>query len=201
MVNLSATEDEWQTDDETGYENPYDYDPHAIDENDPTVEGDDPNAFDEDETDLEDDDPSLNPDESDEDEPDSDNAEHDEIEPMYPNYEAWVEGWFTQVIRRKMGPGGGESGLAWDARWWLYPEVAGRLKALWYAWEEARASDKASAVSNWWIHHLEPHMRVIFDSDSGPMSHAKADGSFSGWPALPYEPMPPSLRDEYTAAY
>ncbi|MDH6291836.1 DUF4913 domain-containing protein [Rhodococcus opacus] len=195
MVNLSATEDEWQTDDETGYENPYDYDPNAADENDPTVDGDDPSL-----------DPDEDTDESAEDEgdeledveADEEDGELAEIEPMYPSYEAWVEGWFTQVIRRKMGPGGGESGLAWDARWWLYPEVAGRFKALWYAWEEARASDKASAMSNWWIHHLEPHVRVIFDSDTGPMSHAKRDGSFSGWPALPYEPMPPGLRAEHT---
>ena len=197
MVNLSATEDEWQSDDETGYENPYDYDPNAVDENDPTVSEDDPGL------DPDDDTEELAEDEDDEFE-DVGTGEEDgelaEIEPMYPSFEAWVEGWFTQVIRRKMGPGGGESGLAWDARWWLYPEVAGRFKALWYAWEEARASDKASAMSNWWIHHLEPHVRVIFDSDSGPMSHAKRDGSFSGWPALPYEPMPPGLRAEHTEA-
>ncbi|MGW4336747.1 DUF4913 domain-containing protein [Rhodococcus koreensis] len=138
MVNLSATDDEWQSDDETGYENPYDYDPNAVDENDPTVGEDDP---------------SLDPDEDDELE-DVETGAADVVlaggvESMYPTYEAWVEGFFTQVIRRKMGPGGGESGLAWDARWWLYPEVAGRFKALWYAWEEARASDKASAMSNW----------------------------------------------------
>ena len=195
MVNLSATEDEWQSDDETGYENPYDYDPNAVDENDPTVDGDDPSL------DLDEDTREIAEDEDDEFEgveADEEDGELAEIEPMYPSCEAWVEGWFTQVIRRKMGPGGGESGLAWDARWWLYPEVAGRFKALWYAWEEARASDKASAMSNWWIHHLEPHVRVIFDSDSGPMSHAKADGSFSGWPALPHKPVPPDLLAENT---
>ena len=195
MVNLSATEDEWQTDDETGYENPYDYDPNAVDENDPTVDGDDPSLDPDDDTEkLAEDEAELEDVEADE--ADEEDGELAEIEPMYPSYDAWVEGWFTQVIRRKMGPGGGESGLAWDARWWLYPEVAGRLKSLWFGWEEARASDKASAMSNWWIHQLDPHLRVIFDSDSGPMSHAKADGSFSGWPALPYEPMPPGLRAE-----
>ncbi|MFC9356449.1 DUF4913 domain-containing protein [Rhodococcus sp. NPDC057014] len=97
-----------------------------------------------------------------------------------------------------MGPGGGESGLAWDARWWLYPEVSGRFKALWYAWEEAQASDKPSAMSNWWIHHLEPHLRVILDGDTGPMSHAKADGSFSGWPALQHRPVPADLLADLT---
>lgn len=197
MVNLSATDDEWQTDDETGYENPYDYDPNAVDENDPTIDGDDPSLDPEESTEEIDEDEN---DELEDVETDEEDAELAEIEPMYHTYEAWVEGWFTQVIRRKMGPGGGESGLAWDARWWLYPEVAGRLKSLWFGWEEARASDKASAMSNWWIHQLDPHLRVIFDSDSGPMSHAKADGSFSGWPALPYEPMPPGLRAEHTEA-
>ncbi|SEB29291.1 DUF4913 domain-containing protein [Rhodococcus koreensis] len=181
MVNLSATEDEWQSDDETGYENPYDYDPNAVDENDPTVDGDDP---------------SLNSDEDTEEitEDDEDGALA-EIEPMYGSVVEWVEGWFTKVIRRRMGSGGGEGGLAWDERWWLYPEVAGRLTAAWYAWEEARASDKPSAMSHWWIQHLEPHLRVIFDGETGPMSHAKADGSFSGWPALPTQSVPPELLD------
>ena len=104
MVNLAATDDEWQTDDETGYENPYDYDPNVVAENDPTVDGDDP---------------SLDPDEDTEEiaedveledvEADEEDGELAEIEPMYPSYEAWVEGWFTQVIRRKMGPSGGET--------------------------------------------------------------------------------------------
>ncbi len=122
MVNLSATEDEWQSDDETGYENPYDYDPNAVDENDPTVDGDDP---------------SLNSDEDTEEitEDDEDGALA-EIEPMYGSVVEWVEGWFTKVIRRRMGSGGGEGGLAWDERWWLYPEVAGRLTAAWYAWRK-----------------------------------------------------------------
>jgi hypothetical protein len=53
-------------------------------------------------------------------------------------------------------------------------------------------------MSNWWIHHLEPHVRVIFDSDSGPMSHAKDDGSFSGWPALPHQSVPSDLLAELT---
>ncbi|MFZ2173001.1 MAG: DUF4913 domain-containing protein, partial [Rhodococcus sp. (in: high G+C Gram-positive bacteria)] len=200
MVNLAATEDDWQSNDETGYENPFDFDPNAVDENDPTVEGDDPSLEPHDPHEDEDSEGEESEEEYGEDGEPEEAAELAEIEPMYPNYEAWVEGFFTQVIRRKMGPGGGENGLAWDARWWLYPEVAGRFKALWYAWEEARVSDKASAMSNWWIHHLEPHVRVIFDSDSGPMSHAKRDGSFSGWPALPCEPMPPDLRTEHTDA-
>ncbi|WP_139277952.1 DUF4913 domain-containing protein, partial [Rhodococcus marinonascens] len=63
----------------------------------------------------------------------------------------------------------------------------------WYAWEEARVCDKASAMSYWWTNHLEPHLRVILDSETGPMAHAKSDGSFSGWPALPHQPVPTEL--------
>ena len=196
MVNLAA-DDEWQSDDETGYENPYDYDPNAFDDNDPTVEGEDPDlGFGEPDAEdtAEDDDTTSDDDPEYEGESDESDAETAEIEPMYDNVIDWVEGWFAEVIRRKLGAGGGEQGLAWDQRWWLYPEVTGRFTALWYAWEEARASDKASAMSNWWVHHLEPHLRVIFDSDTGPMSHAKDDGSFSGWPALPTQQVPAEQR-------
>ncbi|WP_084721927.1 DUF4913 domain-containing protein [Rhodococcus marinonascens] len=183
-MELDTVDNTWHTADETGYQNPDDYDPTADDdENDPTI-GDE--------------DPTLDPDEDDESavadiDTDSEDDEGSKVEPMYGSVVEWAEDFFTQVIRRRLGAGGGEGGLAWDERWWLYPEVAGRLTALWYAWEEARVSDKASAMSSWWIHHLEPHLRVILDGETGPMAHAKPDGSFSGWPALPLQPVPAEL--------
>ena len=170
MIDFDTAGADWDTQDESGYQNPHDYDPTAIDP-----------GMGEENTEL----------------PDATDAADQpaaQVEPKYATVVEWVEQFFVQVIRRRIIPAAGE-GLSWDGRWWLYPEVVARLTALHYAWEEARASDKPSAMSAWWIHHLEPHVRVIFDSESGPMSNATGDGSFSGWPALPAAPVPTDLFD------
>lgn len=108
--------------------------------------------------------------------------------PKFKNVVEFVEGYFVPVIRRRISDNDG--GLSWDPRWWAYPEVVARLTALHQAWEEARASDSMSAMSAWWIQHLEPHLRVILDGDTGPMANAKADRSFIGWPTMPSDPVP-----------
>ncbi|UTT51262.1 DUF4913 domain-containing protein (plasmid) [Rhodococcus gordoniae] len=120
-------------------------------------------------------------------------------EPKYANVIAWVNGFFLPVIRRRISDNDG--GLSWDARWWAYPEVVARLTALHQAWEEARASDSMSAMSSWWIQHLEPHLKVILDGDTGPMANAKADRSFMGWPALPADPVPSNVLDKILDQY
>ncbi|BAE46269.1 DUF4913 domain-containing protein [Rhodococcus erythropolis] len=215
MVDFATAADDWSAADDTNYEDPSDY---AVEESEPDVgddEGvgagwdvpDEPDADTADAVEAADDD-SQGPDLSDPEPMDfSDPAlyggtaivgEEDvpEIEPQFANVIEFVEQFFTQVIRRKMGLGGGNGGNVWDPRWALYPEVAGRLKALWFAYEEARASDKPSAMSAWWIQHFDAHFRVICDGDNGPMSDATADGSWMGHPALKYEPVPRELLDD-----
>ncbi|MGW3485505.1 DUF4913 domain-containing protein [Rhodococcus indonesiensis] len=75
-------------------------------------------------------------------------------------------------------------------RWWACPKAVACLTALHQTLEEARVSDSASAMSAWGIQHLEPHLRVIPDGDTGPIANAKSDRSFMGWPAMPAEPVP-----------
>ncbi|MFL1596103.1 DUF4913 domain-containing protein [Rhodococcus ruber] len=154
--------------------------PDEWDTSNDAPDGDDFDATDEyeDEDDLEDD--------QDEDKP-------EKKEPKFTNVVEFVEGYFVPVIRRRISDNDG--GLSWDPRWWAYPEVVARLTALHQAWEEARASDSMSAMSSWWIQHLEPHLRVILDGDTGPMANAKADRSFMGWPAMPSDPVPPTVLD------
>lgn len=115
------------------------------------------------------------------------------IEPAFANVVEFVEGYFVPVIRRRISDNDG--GLSWDPRWWAYPEVVARLTALHQAWEEARVSDSAMAMSAWWVQHLEPHLRVILDGDTGPMANAKSDRSFMGWPAMPADPVPSTVFD------
>lgn len=120
----------------------------------------------------------------DEHEPDSEDDEEETIEPRYANVFEWVDHFFIKVIRRRINPDAGK-GLAWDQRWWMYPEVVGRLKALHQAWEKARADKDPAAMSNWWIHHLDAHLRVILDGDTGPMSHAPTMHPSMGSAAVP----------------
>ncbi|MHC3370846.1 DUF4913 domain-containing protein (plasmid) [Rhodococcus aetherivorans] len=120
--------------------------------------------------------------------------EQEKKQPKYTNVIDWVNGFFLPVIRRRISDNDG--GLSWDPRWWAYPEVVARLTALHQAWEEARMSDSMSAMSSWWIQHLEPHLRVILDGDTGPMANAKTDRSFTGWPSMPADPVPSNLVDK-----
>ncbi|OLL16039.1 MULTISPECIES: DUF4913 domain-containing protein [unclassified Rhodococcus (in: high G+C Gram-positive bacteria)] len=119
--------------------------------------------------------------------------EQEKKEPKYANVVEFVNGFFLPVIRRRISDNDG--GLSWDPRWWAYPEVVARLTALHQAWEEARTSDSMSAMSSWWIQHLEPHLRVILDGDTGPMANAKSDRSFMGWPAMPSDAVPAAVLD------
>lgn len=168
-VNTAAS-DEWDTSNEAPdgdeYEDEYEPDEYEPDED----ETDEPADEYEDETDS-----------------------PQKKEPKFANVIEWVNGFFLPVIRRRISDNDG--GLSWDPGWWAYPEVVARLTALHQAWEEARASDSMSAMSSWWIQHLEPHLRVILDGDTGPMANAKADRSFMGWPAMPSDPVPPTVLD------
>jgi hypothetical protein len=113
--------------------------------------------------------------------------------PIYEDVVAWVEQYFLPIVRRRLNPVAGK-GLSWDPQWWRYPEVVARFLALYNAWEDAVASDSGSAVSVWWVNHLEPHLRVILDGDTGPMSLAAEGSGWSGHPQMPGTPVPPEVR-------
>lgn len=90
-------------------------------------------------------------------------------EPQYANVNEFVEGFLRNVLERKLSSSTGK-GLRWDPRWRRHPEVVLRLDALWKAFEGAAADKDPAAMSNWWIHHFDPHMRMILDGETGPMS-------------------------------
>jgi hypothetical protein len=100
--------------------------------------------------------------------------------PAFSRLQDFVETYFCVVINRKIDPQPGH-GLAWDARWWRHQEVVSRLTALWWAFEDARATaDDPASMSNWWIRHCDPHLRVLLDGENGPMSHANTAGTWLG---------------------
>lgn len=125
---------------------------------------------------------------------DRDSGDGDRITPAFDNVIDWVEGYFLPVVRRRVELGPGDL-LVWDEQWWMYPEVVARFMALHYAWEAARASDHAAAMSSWWIQHLDPHLRVILDPHTGPMARRSRAGSEPGVPRLPNSPVPNEVRD------
>lgn len=104
----------------------------------------------------------------------------------------WVNKYLIRIVRRRLNEQPGK-GLSWDSRWWLYPEVVARMMALHDAWEEASAAG-GGAMSRWWVNDLEPHLRVILDGDTGPMSHASMNQDFSGHPPMPVAAMPEPVR-------
>ncbi|MFE1513921.1 DUF4913 domain-containing protein [Corynebacterium bovis] len=92
----------------------------------------------------------------------------------------FVEGFVRFAVNRKMSSTPGQ-GLRWDPDWHQYPEVVYRLTAVHEAYEEAVAAG-GLAVSSWWVHHFDPHMRVILDGETGPFARY-AEGAITTTPA------------------
>lgn len=111
------------------------------------------------------------------------------IEPAFGSVDEWVHGYLVHMINRKIDPKPGH-GLSWDRRWWLHNEVIARTTALWWAWEGARRrTEDRAAMSGWWVDHCEPHLRVLLDGETGPMSGADEDGTWRGHGSLAWEPV------------
>lgn len=81
---------------------------------------------------------------------------------VYPTVEAWVTEWLSPTIRRP------SSGRCWCPQWSAHPEAVWRLSALWQAWETLMVDDD-TGPSTWWLHHADPHLRVLLDS-RGPFA-------------------------------
>ncbi|MEE2061809.1 DUF4913 domain-containing protein [Rhodococcus artemisiae] len=122
---------------------------------------------------------------------DDDFDEDPQIDPAFESVEQWVSEYLAAVINRKIDPQAGR-GLAWDPGWWRHSEVVARLTALWWAFEGARlrSREDRSAMSGWWVEHCEPHLRVLLDGETGPMSGANEGGTWLGHGSLAYEPTP-----------
>ncbi|MEO3939438.1 DUF4913 domain-containing protein (plasmid) [Dermatophilaceae bacterium Soc4.6] len=106
------------------------------------------------------------------------------VVPFFSGVEAFVEGFVLPNWRHGSG-----AGVRWCRQWWKHPEAVGRLEALWEAFEAMRLQP-APAISSWWLHHFDPHLRAL----------TAGDGVFAGctateresvhsprpdWPAMP----------------
>ncbi len=110
--------------------------------------------------------------------------------PLYATLDAWVGEHLSPLIRRRFG-----GSLTWCAQWWRHAEAVSRLTALWHEWERARAQ---GGLSDWWLHHADPHLRVLMSRDDGPFMACKPPegdqpGEHRPLPPLPVAPSDPAL--------
>jgi len=102
-------------------------------------------------------------------------------DPLYPNVEAWVAGWFAPTFARRLGT------TRWCARWWLHTEAIVRLEALWRSWETLRL-DPNLGMATWLRDHLDPQ-RAVLMGDSGPFQACEGT-EHNPPPDLPVLPAP-----------
>ncbi|HEY5841026.1 MAG TPA: DUF4913 domain-containing protein [Mycobacterium sp.] len=98
----------------------------------------------------------------------------------------FVDAWLAPTIARRLGDRG--QGSTWCPQWWRHRETSMRLSAAWRAWETARV-DGGNAMSSWWVHHLDPHLRVVMDAEHGPMYRC-SPARHQHMPPLPVTPVP-----------
>lgn len=85
----------------------------------------------------------------------------------------WSVGWLFPVVRRPL-----KAGAYWCSQWWEHPEAVERLKALWEAWEAARA-EGGSAMSYWWTVHFDSHWVALTSVATGPFAACARRGQHS----------------------
>ncbi|WP_223836023.1 DUF4913 domain-containing protein [Streptomyces venezuelae] len=100
---------------------------------------------------------------------------------------AFVTDYLAVMIRRPLDG----TSATWCPHWWEHPEAGARLSALWLAWEHLR-HDPALGMTTWWIHHADPHLKVLMDPRQGPFAACSPEGHarepLGPLPVEPYEP-------------
>jgi Domain of unknown function (DUF4913) len=115
-------------------------------------------------------------------------AAEEERKPEYLSLEDFVTDYFAPLLRRRLG-----GHLTWCPEWWRHEEAITRLTVIWSAWEFYRY-EGATGLSDWLLHHADPHLAVLMSKDNGPFMSCKAD-RHSELPPLPCDPPPPGLLD------
>ncbi|MFJ7996370.1 DUF4913 domain-containing protein [Streptomyces sp. NPDC096310] len=111
-----------------------------------------------------------------------DDIRHDEEEAASPAelFHANVHEFVTNRLAYLVPAPAPGSGRIWCPSWFTHAQALSRLDSVWRAWEMLRF-DPALGMSNWWIHHAEPHMRALMDPVTGPFARC-GDGHQSEEP-------------------
>ncbi len=81
---------------------------------------------------------------------------------VYGSAEEFLHEQLLPSYKRKQG-----KQTRWCKRWYLHPEAISRVTAMWRSWEKLRL-EAGTGASDWWLHHADPHLRVLLDPESGP---------------------------------
>ncbi|MEV7275461.1 DUF4913 domain-containing protein [Streptomyces sp. NPDC093111] len=110
---------------------------------------------------------------------------------VFDSLERFVAEYVTEIVRR---PVDGRY-LAWCDEWWRHPEAIVRFSGMWRAFEYLRR-DPALGMSNWWLHHADPHLAMLMDTVKGPFALCTGpDGHSEFLGPLPHQPAEPGMLD------
>jgi hypothetical protein len=112
----------------------------------------------------------------------------EEHERKYRSLEDFVTDYLSVLLRRRLG-----GLLTWCPEWWKHEEAISRLSVVWDTWEFYRW-EGATGLSEWLLHHADPHMAVLMSKDNGPFMRCNAD-RHTALPPLPCDPVPPGMLD------
>ncbi|NUR00845.1 MAG: DUF4913 domain-containing protein [Streptomyces sp.] len=102
---------------------------------------------------------------------------------FYPNVAEFVSDRFRYLVSLPTPA----SGRVWCPEWYRHAEALSRLDSLWRTWETLRW-DGQMGMSNWWIHHVDPHMRALTDPFTGPFARCVGGSHGSSEPLPIVEP-------------
>ncbi len=91
----------------------------------------------------------------------ADNTKQEAPGPYFACAADWVNGWMVAMTARTFA--------AWCEQWWLHDEAAIRVEAMWRGWEIGRLDPNPLAMSTWMLHHFDPHLAALADSE-GPFT-------------------------------
>ncbi len=106
---------------------------------------------------------------------------------VFPVYQRQVEDVYDRV---------------WCPSWWMHQEAVSRFTAVWFVWEQAKW-DETGAMSAFWLNHLDPHMKVLFDPQ-GPFKYCSVRAghkdtlkplAFEVAPRILYDPNGPRVQN------
>ncbi len=107
---------------------------------------------------------------------------------VYKSVVEFVESYLSVAYARDVTTGY----HVWCPQWWQHTEAVVRLDSLWRSWEFHRL-DGATGLSEWWIGHADPHMRVLLDPN-GPFKACSAlRGHRDSIGPLPLQSPPPGV--------
>ncbi|GAA4996720.1 hypothetical protein GCM10023205_82460 [Yinghuangia aomiensis] len=115
-----------------------------------------------------------------------------EVELIFSSLDSFVTEYIGQILCRRLN----RATAVWCPEWWRHPEALVRLSAMWRAFEYLRV-DAALGMSTFWLHHADPHMRVLMDPEFGPFAlcDPREGHATRELEPLPMTPSPPEMWD------